>query len=242
MKKNIEGVGEVMAPSTKKEKLQNFWYHYKWHSIVAFVVIIALLVCSLQFCGKESYDAYILYAGSKNIGRTATDGETAEISTVISSLKRVTDDFDDNGDVNINFTNYYYLSAEEAAELTDGNETLLASDKKSLSAVFEHSDYYLCFISVAVYEAYHNVGDDELFADISGYAASHPSLQYYAPNAIYLSSTDAYNLPGLSVLPEDTLICIRRPSVLGGKSKQHKKLYNNAVDILENIIALKFKN
>ena len=238
MNKNIEGVGEVAVPSTPKEKIQNFIYHYKWHTVVALLLVVAILVCSLQFCGKEEYDAYILYAGSKNIGRTAEDGDVAEIATVISSLKRITDDFDKNGEITLNFTNYYYLSAEERKELDDLNDALLASDQKSISSVLEHSEYYLLFISAAVYEEYHKVGDEELFISLSEYAALNPGVELYANNAILLSSTEAAKLPGLSALPEDTLICIRRPSVLGGKSKEHTAHLENVKQMLENILAL----
>ena len=48
MDKNIEGVGEVQAPTTVKEKAENFWYHYKWHSIVALFLVITLVICALQ--------------------------------------------------------------------------------------------------------------------------------------------------------------------------------------------------
>ena len=241
MSKNIEGVGEVMTPRTPKEKIQNFWYHYKWHSVVAVVLIIAMVVCTLQFCSKESYDAYVLYAGSRNIGRTSKDGDVAEIATVISSLKRVSDDFDENGEISINFTNYYYLSSSEAAGLDDVNQALLTNDKASLSSVLEHSEYYLCFISKAVYDEYHAVGSSERFVLLDGYKESHPELEYYTDSAIYLSSTEAYKLPGLSNLPEDTLICIRHPSVLGGKSDVHTMHFNNAKKMLEKILNLKIK-
>ena len=236
MNKNIEGVGEVAVPSTPKEKIQNFWYHYKWHSIVALIVIIATLVCSLQLCHREKYDAYVLYAGSKNIGRTSTDGDVAEIATVISSIKKVTDDFDENGTVSINFTNYYYLSADEAKETENANEVLLASDKKSLSSLLEHSEYYLLFISTAVYEDYHKVGDEELFADLTEYKVHSAEAEYYTPYAIKLSSLDLSKLPGLSALPDDTLVCIRRTSVLGGKSKEHLRYLENAKKMLINIL------
>ena len=238
MNKNIEGVGEVTVPSTPKEKIQNFIYHYKWHTLVALLLVAAILVCSLQFCAKEDYDAYILYAGSKNIGRTAEDGDVAEIATVISSLKRITGDFDKNGEVALNFTNYYFLSADERKDLTDLNEALLANDRQSISSVLEHSEYYLCFISKAVYEEYHKVGDEELFISLSEYKEANPDITLYYDNAILLSSTEAARLPGLSSLPDDTLICIRRPSVLGGKSKEHTAHLENAKQMLENILAL----
>ena len=236
MNKNIEGVGEVEAPSTAKEKLQNFWYHYKWHSVVALVVVIALLICTLQLCRKESYDTYILYAGSKSIGRTTEGGDDAEIETVISSLEKVTNDFDGNGSVKVNFTNYYFLSTEEAQAAESYNDALLANDQKALSGVLEHSEFYLVLISKSVYEQYHKVGDSEIFIDLTGYKAINPDAQYYRDNAILLSSIDASGLPGLKNLPDDTLICIRYPSSIGGKSKDHKQHFENAKEVLVNLL------
>ena len=238
MNKNIEGVGEVMTPSTLKEKIQNFWYHYKWHSVAALVVILVAIVCVLQFCQRESYDAYILYAGSKTIGRTTENGDVPEIVTLNSSLKKFAEDFDGNGEININFNNYYYLSNDEANGLDDVNDGLLASDSKGLSNVLEHSEYYLMFISKAVYENYHKIGDDDLFLDLTSYASYNPDAEFYAPNAILLSSIDASMLPGISSLPDDTLICIRFPSVLGGKSKEHQEYFENAKKMLVNILEI----
>lgn len=239
MSKNIEGVGEVMTPATPKEKIQNFWYHYKWHSLVALVLIIALLVCTLQFCGRTKYDAYIMYAGSKSIGRTQENGNEAEIETVRSALKRITDDFDGSGDISVNFSSYYFLSKDEEATLGDVNDALLANDRKAISGIFEHSEYYLCFISKAVYEEYHRVGDEELFIDLRAYGEGRSDVEYYADNAILLSSLGASKLPGIANLPNDTLICIRCPSVLGGKSKEHKEHLENAKTMLVNLLNIK---
>jgi hypothetical protein len=239
MKKSIEGVGEVLTPSTPKEKIQNFWYHYKWHTVVSLVLIVALLICSLQFCTKESYDAYILYAGSKRIGRTASDGDVAEIVSVISSLKRVTSDFDENGEVNISFTGLYYLGAGEAGEADAADTALLVNDKKTLTSLLEHSEYYLCFISTAVYDEYHRVGDSERFITLNEYKAENPELRYHSDSAIYLSSTALSKLPALSSMPEDTLVVIRHPSVLGAKSDAHMIHFENAKKILDTALKLK---
>ena len=239
MKKNIEGVGEVSTPSTPKEKLQNFWYHYKWHSTAALVLIVAILICTFQFCGMAKYDAYIMYAGGTSIGRTTEDGDFAEIEKVISAIKGIAEDFDENGEVSPNFVSYYYLSPEEAAKEENVNETLLASDKKSLQSLLEHSEYYLCFISVAVYEQYHKVGDDEMFISLKEFEGMADGVEYYADNAIKLSSLDAAELSGFSILGEDTLICIRQPSILGGKSKEHKAYVDNAKKMLTNLLSIK---
>lgn len=238
MSKNIEGVGEVATPSTFKEKLQNFIYHYKWHTVVALFLVVTIIICSLQFCTKEEYDAHILYIGGKSIGRTAENGDVAEIVTVISSLKQVTDDFDKSGQISVDFTSYYFLSSAESEALDDVNEALLATDKEAIPGVLQHSEYYLCLISPSAYEQYHLVGDTERFLSLEELGADHPETEFYTPYAIYLASTPAYKLPGLSVLPADTLICIRRPSTIGGKSKEHLKYVENAKTIIENMLGL----
>ena len=240
MNKNIEGVGEVMTPSTLKEKIQNFWYHYKWHSVAALVVVLVVVVCVLQFCKREEYDAYILYAGSYNIGRTSEDGDVPEIVDINSALKRIVKDFDKNGETNINFTNYYYLSNDEIESSEEVNEVLLANDTKALSGVLEHSEYYLMFISKAVYENYHKVGDDDLFMDLTSYASYNPDAEFYKPNAILLSSIDASSLSGLSSLPEDTLVCIRFPSIIGGKTKEHQTYFENAKKMLISLLEIDY--
>ena len=236
MSKNIEGVGEVATPSTLKEKLQNFIYHYKWHTVAALIVVAIAVICSVQLCSKSDYDAHILYIGGKTIGRTAEDGDVAEIVTVNSSLKQVVGDYDKNGQVTVDFTSYYYLSQDEINKLDNVNDSLLATDRQSISSVLEHSEFYLCFISVSAYENYHNAADEERFVSLTEYASDNPNIRYYSSSAIYLSSTALYELPGISNLPDDTLICIRRPSVLAGKSKEHTAHIENAKTILKNIL------
>lgn len=238
MSKNIEGVGEVATPSTLKEKIQNFIYHYKWQAIAAVLAVAILVVCIAQIASKPSYDSYILYAGSKSIGRTSTDGNTSEITTVISSLKRISDDFDENGEVSVNFTNYYYMSAEEVNAADDVNDALLASDRKALSSALEHSEYYLLFISKAVYDQYKDLGEGTMFIPLGEFVNDSLSAELYADNAILLSSTDFYGLPGICALPSDTLICIRRPSMLANKSKDHIAHFENAKKMLVNILSV----
>lgn len=240
MKSNIEGVGEVQVPRTFKEKITNFWYHYKLHTLVAIFLIITLTICSVQFCGKQKYDAYILYAGGKQVGKTASDGDVAEIVKIISALKVLSDDFDGNGDKSINFTNYYFLSDAEAAVLgNDVNYTLMSSDQKALNDAMLHSEYYLCLMSVASYEEYKGYEGSEMFMPLDSLKSSHPDAEYYSDYAILLSSTDAYLMPGLSSLPDDTLICVKRPNALASKSNKHKEYMENAMKIVENILSYK---
>lgn len=115
---------------------------------------------------------------------------------------------------------------------------MLTSDRKALSSTLEYSEYYLCFISPEVYEEYFEIGGGELFISLLEYN-DYQGIEYYSDNAIRLSSTGATDLPGLALLPEDTLICIRCPNFLAAKSDKHLAHFNNAKKMLENILELK---
>ncbi len=251
MGKYIDGVGEVAVPQTFKEKISNFWFHYKWHSVVAVFVIIAVLVCSLQFCTKTSYDIQILYAGGKTIGKTVDENGIAEIETIISALKTVSDDFDQNGEKTVTVANYYYLSQAEITALEeqakdDGlessgiNYTLLTQDKQALSGMITSSEYYLCFISPAVYEAYKGT-DGAMFLPLDSFKEINPSALFYQDtnNAILLSSLEFYSVSGISLLPPDTLICIKTPNYMASNDARHQELVQNAEKVLTNILTLK---
>ena len=240
MKEHIEGVGEVTTPSTFKEKAANFWYHYKWHSVVAIALIFAITICSLQFCTKENYDIHIFYAGNKTIGRTNQDGNIAEIASINTSLKKIIEDFDNDKEKTLNFSNYYFLSDSEMNDLDiSADYSYITGDRNTLTTIFQHSDYYLCFISPAVYKEYNENGDIDMFLSLEEYKERYPEIEYYAYNAIKLSSVDFYNMPGISNLPEDTLICIKTPGALASKSKEHKAHVENAFTVLENLLDYK---
>jgi hypothetical protein len=237
MSEYIEGVGEVMTPRTFKERAANFWYHYKWHSIVSLILVFAITVCMLQFCKKENYDIHILYAGDHVVGKTLNESGEAEIQKSVSSFKKITKDYDDDGKIKVNFTNYYFLSADEQQQLgSNVDYAFLTNDKKSLESALEFSEYYLCFISPAVYEAYNEHGEIDMFISLDEYKADISESSFYAYNAIKLSDTDFYKMPGISSLPSDTLICIKTPSVLASKSDKHNECISRAKETLKIIL------
>ena len=51
--------------------LDNFWYHYKWHTIAVIFVLAVAIVCTVQLVNRSDYDAVIAYAGSKNVSKKA---------------------------------------------------------------------------------------------------------------------------------------------------------------------------
>ena len=209
---------DIPAPVSIKlsEKAENFWYHYKWHTIAAIIIVIIVTVCTIQMCQKESYDAYILYAGSHEVKKTSSDGSTPPYAQTVSSLKRVSDDFNKNGEITINLKDLFLLTADEIKKVEsetglEVNYTLISENSQLLKDSVVYSEYYLCFLSKDIYEQYKIIDGVYIFKDLSEYVSAY-DVDMYDSSALYLSSTEFYTLPGISDFPEDTVVCIRNIS------------------------------
>ncbi len=88
----------AIVPKTFKEKLNNFWYHYKVHTIIIFFVITTLALCITQCARRPKYDFEILYFAYK----PAIDAQTQAIGDYFENFA---EDINDDGQVNINVIN-----------------------------------------------------------------------------------------------------------------------------------------
>lgn len=220
-------------------KLDNFWYHYKWHSIVALLLVFAITVFSLQMCKQEDYDIYIMYAGPKQISRVMENGNFCEYDTTMSSFKQVVSDFDENGGVSISFLDLYMLSQDEIKELEKGdgvNYTLLNNNNQTFRDTMLYSGYYICFLSERLYLEYAKT--EGVFAPIEPYTNG-LDVDFLDTGAIYLHSEALkFNtLPGICDLPCDTVICLRSKSVISAylSQKENEKQYARSLEVLEAI-------
>ena len=231
------------APTHFKDKFENFWYHYKWHSIVSLFIVFVIIVCSFQMCQKEKYDAYILYAGEHEIKKTSSDGDVAEYPSVIASLKRASEDFDDDGNVSISLKDLFIMSSEQIEEVEkDGklevNTTLIKENREILRETLLFSDYYVCFLSPEIYEDYKNIDGVDLFVPLEKYNEKNTGLVYNDASSIYLSSTNFYSLSGISDLPDDTLVCLRSISAVSSHFDKdgNEKAFSCGEKIIKRII------
>ena len=234
----------VEAPKKSFSKwLDNYWYHYKWHTIAVVFVLIVVTVCVVQMSNRTSFDAVITYAGSKDISQKSENGGTAEIVIMQSSLKDVAYDVDENGDVTLDLEPLFWLSSAEIAalkaELKEGeeiNDSLLISSYNTVDDLMLSSDRFLWLMSDDLYEYINSKSDVGRFVDLSGVPGEDSAVEFYGDDtcAIYLKSTEFYKMPGICDLPEDTLIVVRKLGI--GSNKSTKRAYNAALEIAKNII------
>lgn len=88
----------AVTPKTFKEKLNNFWYHYKIHTILASFLIVVLAVSVTQCARRPKYDLEILYFAYK----PAIDAQTLSMGDY---FQKFAEDVNGDGEVNINVIN-----------------------------------------------------------------------------------------------------------------------------------------
>ncbi len=236
--------GEAASKNKILSWLDNFWYHYKWHSIVALFLIFTITVCSFQMCSKEEYDIFIVYAGQKQIKRSSEGGAYSEYATVNKSFEYMAQDFDDNGKTVVSFLDLFMLSNDEikAAESVEGQEvnyTLLQNNQEKFRDTMMYSTYYICFLSDTLYREYTSIDGVNIFTSLKPYAAD-GNYKYLDDGAIYLhgSGLAIENLPGICDLPENTVICMRGLSAVASHfgKEENEEMFGRSEQMLRDIL------
>ena len=216
--------------------LDNFWYHYKWHTLITVFVLFTAIVCGVQMCQKETYDMHILYAGGHSFTRNSEDGDTPEYNKAKSTLKYFVGDYDDNGEVEFTFRDLFIPNQDDMKDMTESQLRLAYDDREAMKTLIVSGDYYLCFLSAEVFDGYTR---KEGLVNLSEMAAGIDGVKYYKdePYAIYLSSLEFSTLSGFSELPKDTLVVLRNTTGSNHMNKDsNKKEYKRAEQTLIKIL------
>ncbi|MBO5906691.1 MAG: hypothetical protein J6Q85_00870 [Clostridia bacterium] len=241
-----EGAEASAKKASLRERLENFWYYYKWHTVVVALVIIFASVLIGQLINKRDYDINIVYAGGYYLSKTSSDG-IPPYNTAIKSLERVVGDYNGDGEVNINLDDRYVLTAKEIdKELALGhsvNEARVKEDYTDLNNIVMTGDYHVMLLSRALYDDYCERYDGAIFLSLEKYveaAGISPEYTDATKTGIYLKSLEFSKLPVIESLPEDTVLCLRCKSVdlTFGLGEADKK-FENAEDVIRRIMAYK---
>ena len=221
------------------KKLDNFWYHYKWHTIFTVFFLSVILICTVQCVQKEDPDAMILYSGPEVI--------TAEGKTVIGNILAGRLDKDHNGDGSkiVSLTDVVILSDEQIKEKEEEakleGEVLYYDPTKRTDAFNQAKNWLvsgemlIAILDPFVYEKFEGtnlfVPLDEIFDEIP--AAAHDDY------AIALDCLDfvQYN-PELKEAFSGAVMCLVKPtaiSMLSGNAAEewygvHLSLFRRIVN------------
>ncbi len=84
----------VIIPKTPKEKWQNYWYHFKWHTIGGIALIAVLAVMIVQCASRESYD-FITIVYTRSVI------ESGRMEKIEEYIEQYAEDIDGDGKVSV---------------------------------------------------------------------------------------------------------------------------------------------
>ena len=225
-----------------RERIENFWYHYKWHTIASLFLVVVITVCALQMCEREEYDGFVMYAGAAEISKSSSDGDISDYAKSISSIKRYFADENDSGSIEVSYLTLFLPSEDELRELEARDDYYVDyATINNNSDVFKdnmrYSTYYLVFLSPEWYNKYaeEEAGYFERIADLT----SADGISTVGEYGVLLSSLSIYESDGIRELPEDTVVCLRRLSAVAASfdKKENTEAYESAKAAFLKIIA-----
>ena len=199
------------------KKLDNFWYHYKWHTIFSVFFLGLILICTVQCMQKDDPDAMILYSGPEVL--------TAEGQDTVGALfaQRLEKDHNDDGKKLVTVTSVVILSDEQIeekkAEAKEEGTTLFYDPTQRSSAVSEVKNWLvsgqmmIAILDPFVYDALNQVEGVSLFVPLADVFGELPDTAYN-DYAISMDKLDfiQYN-PELKEAFSGALICLVKPTV-----------------------------
>ena len=114
----------AVLPKTFKEKLQNYWFHFKWHTIGIVFTLIVLIVMITQCAGRTNWDMQVIYFTYT----PAIDSQTNMIGDYLESISK---DINGDGEVNISVVN---CSVPDGNHNSQYNRTILMKLQAMITA------------------------------------------------------------------------------------------------------------
>lgn len=191
-----------------KKWLENYWYHYKWATIISAFFITVAVICIVQIASKKNYNIYIRYVGDSVITGTQYDDMTGALEKIVSGDKKDS----------VNFAQVAYISDDDNPYKNEKN----AVARETLSSMLVQP-YYIYIMDMTAYNDYKDSG---VFAPLSNIFEEDVTDISYDEYALYLSKTEFLkNAPGMEWVEEDTVIVIKivpYDSVFTGKKSKRE--------------------
>lgn len=203
---------DVASQSGFVRWIENFWYHYKWQTVLVVSVLLVLVIGFAQ-CGKnETTDATVTLAASYSLTEAQMDAVKGILEAALPQ------DFDGSGDKAVAVSTHLIHSE---AELRALNTYLDAEGKEQFSATDYQIDKHHNTDRYKTLQNYVMTGESAIWL-VSPYV--YESLLYnegdegsnWVAEAIPLKDTAIYqHYDALKALPEDLLLVLTVKPVIG---------------------------
>ncbi len=239
----------LYKPKTLSEKISNYWYHFKWPTIIAGFFVLFAILCLVQMVTREKPDLYVMYTGPASL---SPEG----IVLIEDSFEIFDKDYNKDGKHTVSLLDIVALTdaqmeklreesikkaeASKGQEILEFNKQNIRNARQRFSNEIIAGESVICLLDPNMYEMIRDSGAFMSMSEVFGENIP-DTFTAYDEYAVKLSSTSFSNFAGIKELPSDTLICIRRPSIIGamtGKSKTEAK-HAYHLEIFKDILSYK---
>lgn len=209
------------------KKVENFFYHYKWHVIVGifFAAVLAfLVVTTLQ---KEQGDMRVLVVAKDGANATNLLYKVGDIENAFELYCR---DYDDNGYIHVEVYNI------DLSDNADPNYMLSAVTKVTSEIMYGEAQLYM--VDKAACEAMTNGHYEDLY-DLG---ALYPDCPYIDGPFLHVKeSSFARNANYLEGCPDDLYMVVRKVTDSTSNLERCEKAQKKALEVIDNIVSGKFE-
>ncbi len=189
-----------------KKKLENYWYHYKWHTIIAAFFVLVAVICIVQIAKRESYDIYIRYVGNAEIINT-------QYNDMLNAFEKIDADINGDGETFVNFARVGYINDKDNANIDGVN--VVARETLSTMLV---QPYYIYIMDMGAYEQYKDAG---VFISLSQmFEGKYDSIANDEYSVFFKDTQFCKTAPGMEWVSDDMVMVLKivpNDSVFTGK-------------------------
>lgn len=204
-----------------KKWLSNYWYHYKWTTIVVLFFVTVIGIGIYQMAAKDTFDMNVLYAGPQIL---SGDHEKGIEDAFVSILPK---DYNEDDDKTVMLHNFTILSDEQLAQkqeeaAAEGDQVYFDPKTRSdyissVTTLFATGETSICLMDPYVYNMYFMQNAFVPLKEVLGEKPAYARDDY----SVKLADTPfGQYFEALKALPEDTVLCFRKSAVFAGGSKK----------------------
>lgn len=213
--------------SAPKKAFENFWYYYKWHTIVGLFLVFCAIVIVSQMVTRTPYDAHVMYTGPLYFDRETAQSVVDSIKEVSAGAENAIDaDYTGDGELSVDLNTSVYVSPELALEYKEAgiyyDHVQNVSTQSDFANMLMIGEYVILLIDRSLYDETVGVGAFLTWEETLGYTPEGAIDGY----GIEISSLPIYEMNGFRQLPEDTVLCCRARSYV---NKFNSKVQNEGI-------------
>ncbi len=205
------------------QKIENYWYHYKWHTIIGVFAFVIALICITQCAKKVEYDAMIMYAGNFKI---AEEYREKTLENIMS------EDYNGDGEKLVSVFQLVLNIAGKDGEYEYFDPVAQNEEIQRLEIELSAGDSVIYILHPYIYEQYKTMMRplDQVLDQVPEYAID----EYGLP----ISEMFSYMNTTLNFYPENSIVCIRnmRTENTLVSRKDDPEYYENNVKFFRDLV------